>query len=103
MTETDFDSHEGIQELNSRLEVCANGMAQKVAENNYYSANEEAFVSQQLLEMSKNTNPAELTPERVELMERLAWAMSELRYGHAARVPDDLEGVEELAQEVYEQ
>lgn len=91
--------HALIRELSGH----AQGFSDKTAAANGYSAMEELYVADKLLRASMDTPPADMTEERVELISRLAWAMSELINGYATRVPDDLEGVERLAEEVAEQ
>ena len=91
------------EELADQLLKNLRGAVEKTEVHSFYSAYEEVFVADKLLRAADNTPPEKMTPERMELIARLAWAQSELIHGYATRCPDDLEGVEALAQEVAAQ
>lgn len=91
---------EGLDELVDHLQRNAAGAEEKVAEGNIHSAFEEFYVGMCVARMALRTDPEDLTPERVELASRLAWAQAELEQGSSARLPDDLELTQTLASEV---
>lgn len=86
--------------LREHLERNAAGAAEKVAEGKIQSAFEEFYVGMLTARMAMNMRHSDLTAQHVELASRLAWAQAELERGSSARLPDDLEAVEELADEV---
>lgn len=94
---------EYYERLAETLTDYAEVFLQMAAEGNFYSAYENLYVAQNIMRVSRRTEPELLTAERLKLIEKLAWAMAELEHGYATRVPDDLEGVEALAKTVYEQ
>lgn len=79
------------------------GLTMKIAERNFYSAYEELYVLEKKVRAAMATDPVDMTEERLELIGRLAWAEVELMQGYADRQPDDLDGVEDLAETVRDQ
>lgn len=92
------------QAPNHDLLVEATGaIRQKVAEGNYYGAHEWAFVLEWQYNLLNALNADEgITQERVELVEKLSWALYDAAHGYGDRVAADLEGVEALAREVQD-
>lgn len=95
MITPDTPTTEAYEELIENVRDCAEGVNQKMAEYNPYSAAEEARVLLDLIELATNSKPEELTSERVEATRRLAWARSDAVYGYGDRVADDLDGIDE--------
>lgn len=78
-------------------------LSQKVNEGFYDSAREWAFIMEWQLRLLRNVSPREndeLTEERIELVEKLSWALYDAAINHGYRVADDLHGVERLAKTV---
>lgn len=96
-------TEDGKESLRDHIMTNAEGARQKMAEGNLLGAYEELLVGHRLSQMALKTSPGQLTPERVELVSRMAWAESELMRGRGTRVPDDLEGVSYLSKAVRAQ
>lgn len=71
-----------------------------INDGSWVAAEENIFVAFQVLRVAQNIDPDDWSPELYELVERLAFALADLRFGFGDRVADDLEGVEMLAHQV---
>lgn len=93
-------TEQGKEVLRETLLRNARGAEEKMAESNLLAAFEEFYVALTVSRVALNTDPEYLTPEYVNLTRRMAWALADLEVGDGARVADDLETVESLAENV---
>lgn len=97
----DSDTHGEL--LGDELADLVDILQEAAAEGRFLTFIEVCHVATTTIRAAHHTSPDDLTRERLELISRLAWAEAGLIYGYADRTPDDLEGVEELADEVQRQ
>lgn len=89
---------EGYDAVYDTADDALRAIGQMLGEGNPNSALEWAEVLHDVIELAVRTPPEELTPERVEIVHRLASARADAVENWGDRVPDDLDGIDEALQ-----
>lgn len=73
------------------------GLKQHAGEQSMYSFRERLFVMNAVAEADRASiaqSGSPMSPARLKVVERLAWALFDASYGYCDRVADDLDGIE---------